>query len=304
MGVCNDVANMRRWALTKAQFQEVRYITDQCVSGRNLGLKTSEYMNDGKKKSDIYAGFDWLLADHCPGDTILFHYSGHGTFLNNDSPSQCNSRDEGLVLPKSSTKPHQIMTGDDILRNLVVKIPVGVHLFAIVDACHSGTIFDLPWNWNHWNYLRSGPRSALKFSMEQFEWEWAASAAELERPYPLQGSVSLITGSQSWQTSGDMGMGGGGVLTNVLIADHYHRDGRKYVQSPGVLTTALASRWTWTDTIMEIIRHVTNDKPKAVSNTQVPNFGASHRFNMAETFTLDGLAERDEDAAEGKCARK
>lgn len=236
----------------------------------------------------------------------MLHYSGHGTYIKNDSPSQCNNQDEALVLPKSSkSKPHPLMTGDDILQNLVAKIPFGVHLFAIVDACHSGTIFDLPWNWNHWNYLRSGRgKPNPSFSLSQFDWEWAQSAEELGRPYPLQGSVSLITGSQSWQTSGDMGIAGGGALTNVLITKHTHRVGRKYVESPGVLTTALAEGWSWTDTIVEVIKHVTNDKPTAVSNTQVPNFGASHRFDMTSPFTLDVLARKDEDASEGTCARK
>jgi len=302
MGVCDDMKNMRKWAVQTAGFQQVRYVTDQCAKGKQ-GMKAKEQLNSGKPaKADLQAAFKWLLQDACPGDTLLFHYSGHGTYLDNKSPSQCNNRDEALVLPKVG-RDHPLMVGDEIFSGLVERVPAGVHLFAIVDACHSGTIFDLPWNWNHWNYLRSN-RAKPSFQLGQFDWEWAQSPEELGRSYPLQGSVSLITGSQAWQTSGDMGMAGGGVLTNALITKHEHKSGGKWITSPGVLTTALKEGWSWTKTVMEVVRHVTNDKPKAVSNTQVPNFGASHRFNMDASFTLDRLEGLEIGTPPGKCANK
>lgn len=285
-----------------AGFQEVKYVTDQCVKGRKLGLRPEEKLNgDGTPTAtDLFRSFDWLIADAQPGDTLFFHYSGHGTFLQGPSPSQCNNRDEALVLPG---RGFDTVTGDEIFRRLVERLPAGVHLFAIVDACHSGTIFDLPYNWNHWDYLRSH-RTRPVFSAGQFDWEWAQSPEELGRTFPLRGTVTLITGSQAWQTSGDMGMTGGGVLTNALVTKHRHKAGRGWKESPGVLTTALEKGWSWTQTIMEAIDHVTGGKVKAVSNTQVPNFGASHRFDLDTKFTLDSPQQLEENEKPGKCRNR
>eukprot|EP00441_Pelagodinium_beii_P031574 CAMPEP_0197640138 /NCGR_PEP_ID=MMETSP1338-20131121/14532_1 /TAXON_ID=43686 ORGANISM="Pelagodinium beii, Strain RCC1491" /NCGR_SAMPLE_ID=MMETSP1338 /ASSEMBLY_ACC=CAM_ASM_000754 /LENGTH=298 /DNA_ID=CAMNT_0043212955 /DNA_START=17 /DNA_END=913 /DNA_ORIENTATION=+ len=297
---------MNKWATNFAGFKSVKYVTDRCITGRNLGLREEDSLT-GKRiptEEDVKSAFQWLLDDACPGDTLLFHYSGHGTYLREHSPSQCNHRDEALVLPKTEkAKKNPLMTGDDIFHHLVTRVPHGVHLFAIVDACHSGTIFDLPFNWNHWDHLRTDPKKPT-FKKSQFDWEWAQAPELLNRSYPLQGSVSLITGSQAWQTSGDAGISGGGVLTNTLIAKHSHQVSRTdFKKSPGVLTTALKEGWSWTQTMMEVINHVTGGKPKAVSNTQVPNFGATHRFDMDAAFSLDGFQGIDEDVSPGKCRK-
>lgn len=73
-----------------------------------------------------------------------FSYSGHGSYLNNNSVGdESDNQDEALV-PLDYYNSGLIR--DDDLYNLMVKmIPKTCTLFAIVDACHSGTSLDLPY---------------------------------------------------------------------------------------------------------------------------------------------------------------
>lgn len=54
---------------------------------------------------------------------------------------EADGYDEALVPVDSSTAG--LLIDDDLSRILVNQIPVGAHLHAVVDACHSGSALDL-----------------------------------------------------------------------------------------------------------------------------------------------------------------
>eukprot|EP00040_Diaphanoeca_grandis_P015417 m.78676 g.78676 ORF g.78676 m.78676 type:complete len:143 (+) comp25140_c0_seq2:29-457(+) len=83
----------------------------------------------------------WLVADAQPGDSLLFHYSGHGSHYR--SRDEVDGYSEVLVPVDSNVNGHV----DDkfINRMLVNPLPPGVTLHAVIDACHSGSVMNLPW---------------------------------------------------------------------------------------------------------------------------------------------------------------
>lgn len=94
-------------------------------------------------KENLLGGIEWIIRTVQPGDVVFFHYSGHGTQVPDEDGSEEDGKDEALVpLDYASAK---FITDDDIFNYLVSKMPAGSRLFALMDCCHSGTIFDLPY---------------------------------------------------------------------------------------------------------------------------------------------------------------
>jgi len=92
-------------------------------------------------KENLLGGIEWIIETVKPGDCVFFHYSGHGTQVPDEDGSEEDGKDEALVpLDYSSAK---FITDDMIFSLLVSKMPNGSRLFALMDCCHSGTIFDL-----------------------------------------------------------------------------------------------------------------------------------------------------------------
>ncbi|GLT68514.1 hypothetical protein SLA2020_407360 [Shorea laevis] len=82
-------------------------------------------------KNNIRMALYWLVQGCQPGDSLVFHYAGHGSQKEN-------------------------FTGDEPL-------PPRVKLHAIIDACHSGTILDLPFRCKMDRYVWKDhrPRSGM-----------------------------------------------------------------------------------------------------------------------------------------------
>lgn len=84
----------------------------------------------------------WLVAGCRAGDSLVFHYSGHGSQQRNYNGDEVDGFDETLCPLDFQTSG---MIVDDEINDIIVKpLPPGVKLHAIIDACHSGTMLDLP----------------------------------------------------------------------------------------------------------------------------------------------------------------
>lgn len=72
----------------------------------------------------------------------MFHYSGHGSQQRNYNGDEADGYDETICPLDFET---QGMIIDDELNTTIVRpLPHGVRLLALIDACHSGTVLDLP----------------------------------------------------------------------------------------------------------------------------------------------------------------
>jgi hypothetical protein len=94
-------------------------------------------------RANCLAAMRWLAADAAPGDHLFFHYSGHGSQTNDWSGDEVDGMNETLC-PCDFKQAGQIVD-DEINAVMVNPLPAGAKLHAVVDACHSGSTFDLPY---------------------------------------------------------------------------------------------------------------------------------------------------------------
>ena len=83
----------------------------------------------------------WLLTDMRPGDSLVFHFSGHGSQKKDYAGDEEDGLDE-TILPTDYKTAGQIVD-NDLNTMLIRPLAPGVTLHAVVDACHSGTVMDL-----------------------------------------------------------------------------------------------------------------------------------------------------------------
>lgn len=85
----------------------------------------------------IKSKIEWLLDGAKSGDTLLFHYSGHGTQIPERVGDEVDGLDECIV-PYDFDFDAPGLTDDDF-REVFGNLPTGVKLTVIFDCCHSGT---------------------------------------------------------------------------------------------------------------------------------------------------------------------
>lgn len=130
-GCHNDVTTMQN------------YLKTQGFAAGNMRVLLDDGRHDMPTHANIQAAMKWLVAGAKSGDSLFFHYSGHGTSLDDDDGDEADGKDEALV-PVDFQKSG-MLRDDEILTILVMSLPEGVRLTCVFDCCHSGTIMDLPY---------------------------------------------------------------------------------------------------------------------------------------------------------------
>lgn len=92
--------------------------------------------NQRATRAAILEGFDWLVAGAKKGDTLVFHYSGHGSYMADTSGDDLDAKDETICPHDYASKG---MIKDDEFRTRLSRLPAGVNLDILFDSCHSGT---------------------------------------------------------------------------------------------------------------------------------------------------------------------
>lgn len=104
-------------------------------------------LDDGKHTAptamNIMKAFQTLAAEAKSGDALFVHYSGHGVSVPDTSGDEDDGMDEALVPIDYATAG--VVLDDTIFDLLVSPLPKGCQLTCFMDACHSGTMLDLPY---------------------------------------------------------------------------------------------------------------------------------------------------------------
>ncbi|KAF5744254.1 metacaspase-1 [Tripterygium wilfordii] len=132
-GCINDAKCMKYMLVNKFQFPE-----------ESILMLTEEQTDPYRipTKNNLRMALYWLVQGCQPGDSLVFHYSGHGSRQRDYNGDEVDGYDETLCPLDFET---QGMIVDDEINDTIVKpLPRGVRLHAIIDACHSGTVLDLP----------------------------------------------------------------------------------------------------------------------------------------------------------------
>jgi metacaspase-1 len=119
-GCLNDIEDMTR-ALEACGFEgsQIKLLRDQEAT-----------------KARILAELRALVQGNNPGDSIVFYFSGHGSFRrdDNDDDGEPDHKDEVIC-------PHELIMviKDDELRAIIETLDPAVNLEVFLDCCHSGT---------------------------------------------------------------------------------------------------------------------------------------------------------------------
>ncbi|XP_075487681.1 metacaspase-1-like [Primulina tabacum] len=132
-GCLNDAKCMKYLLINKFQFPE-----------SSILMLTEEERDPYRipTKQNMRMALYWLLQGCQPGDSLVFHYSGHGSRQRNYNGDEVDGYDETLCPLDFETQG--MVVDDEINASIVRPLPHGVKLHAIIDACHSGTVLDLP----------------------------------------------------------------------------------------------------------------------------------------------------------------
>ncbi|XP_059313754.1 metacaspase-3-like [Lycium ferocissimum] len=132
-GSINDVLCMRYFLVEKLGFPNASVIV------------LTEDEKDPYKyptKANIRSALRWLVHGCQPGDSLVFHYSGHGSRIRDFDGDEIDGHDESLCPVDYETEGR--ILDDEINSTIVRPLPRGATLHGIIDTCFSGTFLDLP----------------------------------------------------------------------------------------------------------------------------------------------------------------
>jgi metacaspase-1 len=202
-GCINDINNMNAFLRSARNYTRFIIMTD------NTKIKPT--------KANILSAFNVLLKTVKPGDELWVHYSGHGT-LTCDNNRDEESGFDSCICPLDFQRSGFIT--DDIIRtNLALKVPKGVTLYIVLDACHSGTGCDLRYKYDDSSYLIN-KNSPLPTNYISTDWALVQTSYEFKKYGKTLGDVYCISGCQDNQTSADAYISGAyaGALTSILLS--------------------------------------------------------------------------------------
>lgn len=116
-------------------------------------------------RENLLLAMRWLVEGCAAGDSLVFHFSGHGVQKLDTDGDEVDGYNEALC-PLDFEDKGKILD-DEINETIVRPLVPGVKLHAIIDTCHSGTILDLRylcrlsrtgyWQWE--NHIRQPAKS-------------------------------------------------------------------------------------------------------------------------------------------------
>lgn len=132
-GSClRDVDNMASYLINKCHFlpSNIHLLTTAQYKPKTIGV--SQHIS-----KDLFKVFDSLNNQKI--DFLVVLLSGHGFSISDRNGDEVDGCDEAINVG------FQIVD-DDLYNNIVLKLKCNALLLA--DTCHSGTMFDLPYNYN------------------------------------------------------------------------------------------------------------------------------------------------------------
>ena len=122
-GCVNDAHNVRDLLINNFGFrpEEIHTLEDEQVV-----------------KTELFAQWDWLTSGARAGDILVFHFSGHGSYVPDESGEEQDMRDEITCLQDMDFNDPATYLTDDEWYELAQRVDPAVQLIILKDTCHSG----------------------------------------------------------------------------------------------------------------------------------------------------------------------
>lgn len=206
-GCINDINNVGSYLFNMRKYNSFIVLTD--------------YTRIKPTKANILQAFNALFTNVRAGDELWFHYSGHGSLLQDTNRDE-ESGFDSCICPIDYERAGFI--SDDVIRQMLAqRVPKGVKLYIVLDACHSGTGCDLRYKYDDNSYLTNksaSPSTPLPDKYIPTDWSLQQTSYEFKKYNKTIGEVYSISGCQDEQTSADAFIEGQatGALTFILLS--------------------------------------------------------------------------------------
>jgi len=188
-GCINDVYSIKRYLLKNG------------YSEQNIKILTDETPAKPTRVNILTCLLELVISD---AKTLFFHYSGHGSQIDDQDGDEEDGKDECLC-PIDYSSAGMIL--DDEIRGVLQCLNKGKKMFMVLDCCHSGSGSDLCYNL----YERGGKYCIIKNRKQS----------------KTRGEIVMISGCKDSGVSSDAYIGGKyeGALTNsflYVVEKHEH----------------------------------------------------------------------------------
>jgi hypothetical protein len=258
-GCLNDVYNIEKFLREQHSFDEIKLVLERDAT--TAGIK---------------AGLNWLVTDVKPGDTLFFHYSGHGSQI--PSAREPDGYEE-IICPIDLNWRDRVIRDQD-LKTIFNRVPVGANTTILLDCCHSGDGI------NHEHSFIPSLTRFIDINEEE---------PELENRFlpPPAGLVDGCTHTVEWTASRDIN------LTSLLIAtaasDQTAADAFIDGQFQGAGTFALlkAARANPEITYKELVEKMSEFmiQNRFTQRPQLDGFFGFHYNQFLESLNLEDVEE-------------
>jgi hypothetical protein len=122
-GCVNDAQNVRDLLINSFGFlpDDIHLLSDEQVV-----------------KPELLRQWSWLTDGARAGDTLVFHFSGHGSYVPDESGEEQDLRDEITCLQDMNFDDPDTYVSDDEWYSLAQQVDPAVQLIILKDTCHSG----------------------------------------------------------------------------------------------------------------------------------------------------------------------
>jgi len=120
---------------------DVKFISQILINKYGFSKENIKILLDGEASAEnIEKAFqEHIISKAKPGDIVVFHFSGHGTYLDDDNRDEMDGLDEALCAADCDvSSPDTGYIRDDLLGSLIDKVATD-DITVILDCCHSGT---------------------------------------------------------------------------------------------------------------------------------------------------------------------
>lgn len=236
----------------------------------------------------------WLVQDSRPGDSLWFSFSGHGSQVVDKNGDESDGYDE-TILPVDYKRAGHII--DDEMYDIVRRITRGARLTVLLDACHSGTGLDLPYQHDVFGtgsgqrisggrpnlasglmgvagaFLNGGGSSMFQAGMNLATGYGRKKKKHTQMPDGNAGEVLLFAGCRDGETSADTSKLARGLTTGAM----------SYAFIEALEHSSVGD---WRNYTYRKLLQSMRQKMIVAKLRQVPQFSTSHPFDLSSPFIL------------------